>query len=902
MFRLIRSTSLAWMAGLLLLLSASSVRGQFTTVGTATSLGGNCFRLVDRAVANSKGAIWNNTQINLSNGFDITFHINVIEGSGIGFSADGLAFVVQRQGIGAIAANSGNSLGYANTTTGPPCPGGPHVGGISPSLAVELDFFDNNQANTCIPEMANDHIAVVRNGIFTTPITGPVCAFPVCATNIEGANPNTICRRLRVVYVPSNGHQLQVYFDGNLRINTNYDMITNVFSGNPMAWFGVTAASGGLTSTINVCWEFANAGADQTICSGTPLNLGASGGTTYAWTPAAWVTPANTATPAFNQTSPGTYDLTANVTNNLGCTDTNIVRVIVEPNPTVNAGVNQSICAGDSVLIGPAGANSNYTYSWSPTAGLGNPNSNQTNASPGGTTNYTLTVVDTSTVNNCSANDAVQVSVNPNPVAVPGANDTLCMGDSVQLGGAPVAGLVYEWTPSTGLSSTTIANPMAGPTSNQTYQIVTTNGTTGCDDTASVSIVVNPLPTVDAGPNDTICLGQTANLSGSNPDGATVSWDNGGTLSSTTSLTPTATPNVTTVYTLTLTDPVTGCVNSDVTTVVVNVPDPVNITTADTFICNVDTISLLSTSGPGIDSWSWTPPVGLSNPTSPNTLAFPTSSTTYILTGTNTSTGCQAVDSIRIDVFELDVPGLADDSLCLGDTINLDATPLLGSGNYTFDWTSPAGWISDTSIANPDISSLSTTTFTVTVTDNASTCSATATVLITVSTLQASVSPVTEEINPGQWVHLIASDGDFFSWDPPTTITCLDCQETDVNPTSTTVYTVTISDSTGCTGTATATIIVDSMIVQNVFTPNGDGINDVLMFNYLGEGEYELFVYDRWGALIYNTADATQGWNGKTKAGVDVAEGVYYVQLNIKGDPAIPDSDKNTAWAVTLVR
>ena len=115
-------------------------------------------------------------------------------------------------------------------------------------------------------------------------------------------------------------------------------------------------------------------------------------------------------------------------------------------------------------------------------------------------------------------------------------------------------------------------------------------------------------------------------------------------------------------------------------------------------------------------------------------------------------------------------------------------------------------------------------------------------------------------------------------------------------------YTVLGWDTTGCRGTDVVQIVVDSFLVPNVFTPNGDGINDELFFNYYGSGFYETSVFDRWGNRIFTTKSTTSMWNGKTSGGVDVPEGVYYVMVRIIGDDAIPDKDKQKVFHVTLMR
>ena len=115
-------------------------------------------------------------------------------------------------------------------------------------------------------------------------------------------------------------------------------------------------------------------------------------------------------------------------------------------------------------------------------------------------------------------------------------------------------------------------------------------------------------------------------------------------------------------------------------------------------------------------------------------------------------------------------------------------------------------------------------------------------------------------------------------------------------------YTVTGTDTNNCTGIATVNIVADSLVIQNVFTPNGDGINDLLMLNYYGSGDYEISVFDRWGVKLFNTSDTNATWNGLNNNGTAVPEGVYYLVVRIVGDDAIPEKDKQRVFNVTLLR
>lgn len=93
-----------------------------------------------------------------------------------------------------------------------------------------------------------------------------------------------------------------------------------------------------------------------------------------------------------------------------------------------------------------------------------------------------------------------------------------------------------------------------------------------------------------------------------------------------------------------------------------------------------------------------------------------------------------------------------------------------------------------------------------------------------------------------------------------------------------------VTDTFGCTDTATACILVTSEAIfsfPNVFTPGADGHNDAFLPTTIGVKTINVEVYDRWGAHIYGwVADDplinTTGWNGKTTKGKECSDGVYY--------------------------
>lgn len=98
------------------------------------------------------------------------------------------------------------------------------------------------------------------------------------------------------------------------------------------------------------------------------------------------------------------------------------------------------------------------------------------------------------------------------------------------------------------------------------------------------------------------------------------------------------------------------------------------------------------------------------------------------------------------------------------------------------------------------------------------------------------------------------------------------------------MYTVTVYNENGCEGSATYEIrpdCVSKSFIPSAFSPNGDGLNDVFKPTLINFEEYELAVYNRWGEKIYESTDASIGWDGRYK-GVAVQEGVYVFKMRYK--------------------
>lgn len=229
-------------------------------------------------------------------------------------------------------------------------------------------------------------------------------------------------------------------------------------------------------------------------------------------------------------------------------------------NIAFDAGINTTLKCGDKSELKTSVdvCNTSIKYKWSPTAGLSSSTISNPLASPTSTTTYTVTI----TSGTCKAKNSIKLTVTP-LTANAGLSQTITCGENAPLevtsnqsGGT----LTYKWSPTTGLSSNTINNPIASPITTTTYKVTVSSGT-GCNATSSVLVTVNPLFTADAGINKTISCGDSTQLNVAvTPltDNLIYSWAPSTGLSETGIANPKAFPTTTTKYIVTVSDPQGG--------------------------------------------------------------------------------------------------------------------------------------------------------------------------------------------------------------------------------------------------------------------------------------------------------------------------------------------------------
>lgn len=257
------------------------------------------------------------------------------------------------------------------------------------------------------------------------------------------------------------------------------------------------------------------------------------------------------------------------------------------------------------------------------------------------------------------------VSSDIGAIATP--STSICMGDAVTLIG--IGASSYSW------DNGILDAEAFVPTSTTSYKVIGTDDY-GCDYDTTITIVVNSLPNVGilVNPSIHVCLGSNVTLSGT---GAS-SYQWGGGITNATSFIPSKSPSNYFVIGL---DSITGCQNVDSVSIYIN--SPIKVGASNFAMCAGDSV-VLSASG-GV-SYLWSPSFSLSASVGSSVTATPQNTTTYILTGTDTS-GCVTTDSISIFVFN-SAPGNPSSffsSNISNESFDLDWTPTANTVNYSID-------------------------------------------------------------------------------------------------------------------------------------------------------------------------------------------------------------------------
>lgn len=554
---------------------------------------------------------------------------------------------------------------------------------------------------------------------------------------------------------------------------------------------------------------------DTAVCPGNDAQLLATGGEVYQWFPNTGLSCTYCPNPVATVSQNTVYQVAVNSVCNA---DTLQVEVGLLQ---VDAGPDLTVCLNETVQI-MAGANfSNISYAWTAPAGFLSctdcPDPIIT-ANQAGVFNLSVNV----TGPTCSFSDAMTLTVLPTaaPVYTISDDQQICVGETVNLGGPAMPGVIYNWTSTPSGFVSAAPNPSVSPTSTTTYYLETSNGVCPVSSLDSVTVTVSPLPVLLVTNDTLICEGQSVLLGSTAPEaGVSYQWTPPTDLSNPNIANPLATPGQTTSYSLTANR--LGCIRQETVNVTVT-PISVDILSADTIpICKGVSVPLAATATPAGSTITWTPNNGsLNTTTGQNVVATPSTATSYIASVTNA--GCVRFDTVYIGVDSLPwntqlMP--ADTTVCQGEQVLL-TSPVYEPGDFSqieFLWTPAGGQLTPDSFYNMIVIPPQTTTYYRQAINGF--CSRTDSATVTVITVASlSVSPDEPKICVGDSVQLtVTSSTPFeYQWTPASGLSCADCPNPIASPSATTPYTVEAKFE-GCVVNVPVTVEVLSPPVVNTF-------------------------------------------------------------------------------------
>lgn len=520
----------------------------------------------------------------------------------------------------------------------------------------------------------------------------------------------------------------------------------------------------------------------------------------------------------YNATLSGSYRVA--LVNALGCRDTSrTVTITVNPNPTVNAVNNTAVCNGANFAgISFSGSVAGTVYSWTNSntsiglAASGTGNLPSFTAVNTGTTPVTATINVTPSYTNggltCTGTATTfTITVNPTPTVNVVNNQTLCNGTNttgVSFSGA-VTGTVYNWT------NTTTSIGLAASGTGNIPSFTATNATASA---VTATITVTP------------------------------SYANAG-------VTCTGTPRT---FTITVNPTPTATLANPGTSV----------------ICQGSSVTLTASGG---STYQWF----LNGNIIPgaNAASYPATLPGVYTVVPTSAFGCTgtASNAITLSLINRPTADFSFDKYCAGFPTNFsNLSQVNGSGIVGSGWSFGDG--SNSTLISPSHVFAQTGTYNVTLVMTPLACptlTSTITKPVVISPPPANVrypslNAVANRNLPLQ-ARLFSGAG--YQWVPSTGLNNATIQTPIFNYNQQQQYLIRISTTEGCVITDTLLVRMFAereIYVPTVFSPNGDGANDVLIPRLVGIEDLIYFrVYDRWGQLMYQTTQENQGWNGVYK-------------------------------------
>ena len=581
-------------------------------------------------------------------------------------------------------------------------------------------------------------------------------------------------------------------------------------------------------------------GPDQIICEGGPAVAFDAG----AFADFVWSQDAAGNTQVYNSAVSGVFEV--EVTDVNGCKGSDEVELIVIPLPAPDVIKDQITCPGMNQTFNVStydNGNGPYVYNWS-----NGSNGNEINVNAAG-----LYWVDITDSYGCTGRDEANLSIDADlEVTIFSAPEIqLCEDEDTILrtNYNAVDGYFFTWSGlGNGNTETIVTEPISGR-----YEVRVDNGL-GCEGTAEIDVVINPLPSPD--PVDAeFCEGNNVNIGLGMGADYSYAWSNG----EVTENIEVNSGNIASPYNITVTNIATGCEAQ----AVINVTEHLNpiVDVDDVAVCEGVPVELRSNNNYVNVAYQWTG--GLDTE-----FINPDIDGIYTLTVT-TVEGCEGTDDATVTFFPIPSVDLGPDTvtICEGESHTFDA----GNEDKNILWNN--GELSS------EVTGTTNNRYIVTVT--ADDCEAKDTADLIVVNLPESELDQSltnqqycfDEMERGIFVEANANDSYEYMWSTGATSKSIIVDEPGTYIVDISVGNCTIQDNIIFEGFCPWTLFV-----PNAFTPDGDGYNDT--FNAKADNiiEYEMLIYNRWGDMIYQSESLENDWDG-TFMGKEVQIDVYVYKI-----------------------
>jgi gliding motility-associated-like protein len=766
--------------------------------------------------------------------------------------------------------------------------------------SVVLTITSDDPAGTC-PAVTDDILLTidqaptVNAGIDTSVCTGN----PITLSGTSGGSTTGITWSSPTGGFFSNANAGNSVYNPSAADLSNGSVILTITSNDPA---GVcNAVTDDMTLTINPMDDASFTYSGTTFCTTgsnpTPTITGLPGGI-FTTSGTITIDPA-TGVVDLSATSAGTYSITYTTAGT--CLNSTTVSITISTAPTASFNFSSgAYCQSAGGIASPVFGTGSAAGTFSSGTGLSlNSTTGDVDIALSTTGTYTI-YNNISATGGCAATlDSATIIIDQPATANAGSDTAICAGTTLNVTGVVTGttGLTWSSAGSGFFDSSTSASTIYTPSSADSLAgsvmiIVTSDDPAGaCNAVAdTMTLTINSLPDANAGPDQSLtCITTSVVLNGSSTStGTDFFWTGPSIVSGDSTANPVVSASGNYILAVTNNN---GCSTLDSAEILNNITVPdANAGTAQTLTCISNTVNLNGSSTTIGANFIWTGPGIISG----DSTALPSVNTggTYTVTVSDPSNGCTTTATVM--VTDNTTPPVADagPQQTLGCGITnavLDGSASSSGTNITYNWTTTNGNIisgNTSTQATVDLNGL----YTITVVNSDNGCFATDT--ISVIGAPGSIASFTADPTTGISPLTVnftntSTNANTYIWyfgDSTATSTFTDASYIYTAGT----YTVTLvaSNNSQCPDSAQAIIIVMddfTFVIPNIFTPNGDDINDLFKVTSTGLESLKANIYDRWGLKLYEWDGISGGWDGRTASGVICPDGTYYYLMTVIG-------------------